>query len=179
MVTRSGSTSARGGAPAGPATAVEVGLKLTPLAGVTASSAYGEPAVADCLIITPALAHGRSVDSGHPGDDFPVAGQRLVHELELVGAAPDIVAGPLDGERARRVRAEPAMPVRRRRHPSTAQAVAVAATAWVTETLSNIAVLNWAPLCEVTNRPICASSPRATVAEPTWSRSAHRSTRNW
>ena len=30
----------------------------TPLPGVTASSAYADPAVVDCLIITPDLAHG-------------------------------------------------------------------------------------------------------------------------
>ena len=32
--------------------------KTTPSSGVTATMAYGAPAVADCLIMTPALAQG-------------------------------------------------------------------------------------------------------------------------
>ena len=34
----------------------------TPFPGVTASSAYGEPAVVDCLIMIPAFAHGSLFD---------------------------------------------------------------------------------------------------------------------
>ena len=36
--------------------------KLTPLPGVTASIAYAVPAAVDCLMITPAFAHGSVFD---------------------------------------------------------------------------------------------------------------------
>ena len=55
----------------------------------------------DCLIITPALAQASvACLAGDVGDDFAVAGQCLVHELELVGVGPDVVAATGEGERA-------------------------------------------------------------------------------
>ena len=44
---------------------------------------------------------------GHPGNDFAVTGKCLVHEVELVGACPDVGTGTVDRERPRGVRRRP------------------------------------------------------------------------